>query len=63
MVFATELKIAERKEEIKRRLDLIKLEKDQDRLRLEKLQIFNYVRDTIVRSLIINKRVGKYITD
>ena len=37
MVFATELKIAERKEEIKRRLELLKMEKDQEKHRVEKL--------------------------
>eukprot|EP00347_Sterkiella_histriomuscorum_P008402 403345231 len=63
MVFATELKIAERKEEIKRRLELLKMEKDQEKHRVEKLQIFNFIRDRIVRELLINRKMGKYIRE
>ena len=58
MVYATELKIAERREEIKKRLEMMKLEKELERQRIEKLQIFNFVRDTIVRGLLINRKLA-----
>lgn len=63
MVYATELKIAERREEIKRRLDMMKSEKESEKQRIEKMQIYNFIKDTIVRGLIINRKLAKCIRD
>lgn len=30
-------------------------------MRVEKLQIYNFIKDTIVRGLIINRKVGQHI--
>ena len=57
---ATEVKIAERKDEQKKRIEQIKLERDLERMRVEKNILFNYVRDHIVRGIIL-ANVNRYI--
>ena len=38
-------------------------EKDQEKQRIEKMQIFNFIKDRIIRELIINRKVGAYIRE
>ena len=60
MVYATEVKI-NLKDNQQQRLENIRKQREMEKNRIEKMQIFNYVKDHIVRGLIFNKHVVKYI--
>ena len=54
MLKATEVKITERDDEMKKRLINIKLGRDLERQRIERLQLYNFVKDVIVRGTIFS---------
>lgn len=62
MVFATELKIKERREDNKKRLENARIEKEQERLRQERQLLYDYIRDFIVKGILLRK-MGHYIRD
>lgn len=63
MVYATEVKIAERNNDIKKRLEFLKMEKDKERMRIEKVQVYNFIKDVIIKGIIINKNIGRYLRE
>ena len=55
MVGASEFRMQDRKDDLKGKMEILrKQEKEQEKKRMEHLQISNYIRDTLIKGLILN---------